>query len=181
MIESKMERVEDPADPRRCQTNYKHGQCPYKALEHSEYCAMHGGNKAQESRNKKVMQQYQLAMWQKRVDEFADNDKVKTLRDEIGILRVVLENIIVLCKDKNQLLLFSSKIAEMVTKIERLVVSCNKLEASSGMLLDKSAALHLAGQMVEIIGRHVTDGEAIEKIANEIAHVILDMNGASIE
>lgn len=181
MIESKLKRVERPDDPNRCQSTYKHGQCPYEAMEHSSYCAMHGGNKGQESHSKKVMQQYRLAMWQQRVNEFADNDKVKTLRDEIGILRVVLENTIVLCKDQNQLLLFSSKIAELVSKIERLVVSCNKLEASTGMLLDKSAALHLAGRMVEIIGNHITDGETIDKIAQEIAHVILDLNGASIE
>lgn len=135
---------------------------------------------AQEAIAKKVKKMYDLAMWQSRVEEFSDHDEVKTLRSEIGVLRLLLENTLIKCKNQTDLLLYSAKISELVGKIEKLVMSCNRLEASTGMLLDKSAALHLASQMVEIIGNYVDDAEAIDGIASEIAQVILNMNGKDI-
>lgn len=176
-----MDRVEREDDPRRCQSVYKHGQCPYRAVEHGTMCPMHGGGSQERAHTKKVMEQYNLAMWQARTQEFASHDKVKTLRDEVGLLRVVLENVVQKCNDSNQLLIYSSKIADLIMKVEKLVVSMNRLEASTGMLLDKSAALHLAGQMVEIITKYVNDPVAIDQIAADIARTILEMNGASVE
>jgi hypothetical protein len=179
-IETKFERVEED-DPNRCQATHKQGQCAYKAMEHSKYCAMHGGNKAQEARKIQIIRQYNLAQWQSRVNDFADSDQVKTLRDEIGITRLLLENMLQRCRDQDDLLLYSSKIAELVGKIEKLVVSCNRLESSMGMLLDKAAALNLAGQIVEIIARYVEDGDAIDAIAGEIASTIANLNGAEVK
>ena len=176
-IENKFVRVEAD-DPTRCQANHAKGQCQYQAVENSKYCPMHGGNKAVEARNKQVVRQYNLAQWQSRVNDFSDHDQVKSLRDEIGITRMLLENMITKCQDSNDLLLFSSKIGELVGKIERLVVSCNRLEGSMGMLLDKAAALNLAGQIVEIISKHVNDDAAIDAIAGEIAFAIANLNGA---
>lgn len=181
IIENKFSRVEDPADPRRCQAVHKNGQCLYVAMEHSNFCPMHGGNKAGEALRKNIKRQYDLAKWQNRMEEFADHDQVKSLREEIGLLRVMLETIVQQCKDANQLILWSSKIADLVMKVEKLVVSCNRLEANMGLLLDKSAALHLAGQMVEIIGKHITDPDAIDGISNEIALAILNLNGADLD
>jgi hypothetical protein len=181
MIEAKVERIDGPADPTRCQAVHPKGQCQYKSLEGSKFCSMHGGHKAQESTAKKVQKMYHLAQWQNRVDEFSEHDEVKTLRAEIGILRLLLENTLAKCKNATDLLLYSAKVSELVGKIEKLVMSCNRLEASTGMLLDKSAALHLASQMVEIIGKYVDDVDAIDGIASEIAQVILTLNGKDIK
>lgn len=178
-IENKFERVEAD-DITRCQANHKHGQCSYKQVDGSKYCPMHGGNKAVEARQKLVIRQYNLAQWQSRVNDFSDHESVKSLRDEIGITRMILENMITKCSDTSELLLYSSKIGELVSKVEKLVVSCNRLEGSMGMLLDKAAALNLAGQIVEIISRHVSDEQAIDSIAGEIAHAIANLNGAEI-
>lgn len=177
-IEKKLERVEAPDDPSRCQSVYKHGQCPYKSVAPSKYCQMHGAHAAVNAHKAVMKRQYNLAQWQSRTEEFADHDNVKTLRDEIGITRMLLENMLVRCADGTDLLLYSSKIGELVSKVERLVVSCNRLESSMGMLLDKAAALNLAGQMVEIISRHITDPLAIDAIAGEIAFAIANLNGA---
>lgn len=176
-IEQKFKRVEAD-DPSRCQANHAKGQCSYQAIDGSKYCPMHGGNKAVEARKAQIVRQYNLAQWQARTEHFSDHDNVKSLRDEIGITRMLLENMITRCQDANDLLLFSSKISDLVGKIEKLVVSCNRLEGSMGMLLDKAAALNLAGQMVEIISRHVSDEQAIDSIAGEIAFAIANIQGA---
>lgn len=176
-IEKKFERVEAD-DPSRCQANHAKGQCSYKAIDGSKYCAMHGGNKAVEARRTQLARQYNLAQWQARTEHFSDHEQVKSLRDEIGITRMLLENMITRCQDAGDLLLFSSKISDLVGKIEKLVVSCNRLEGSMGMLLDKAAALNIAAQMVEIISRYVDDEKAIDAIAGEIAQAIANTNGA---
>lgn len=176
MAESKHKRVDYPEDPRRCQCVFKNGQCGYIALEGSKFCAMHGGNKAQESVKKEMHRKYQLAQWNARVSEFADDDGIKSLREEIGILRMTLENVINQCSKPMDVVLWSGKIGDLVTRIEKTIVSCNRLEASSGMLLDKASALTLASQMVEIIARHVNDPEAIDQISDEIVQIIAQTN-----
>lgn len=174
-IEQKFERVE-PDSPYRCQGMAKHTQCPYKALEGSTYCAMHGGVQAQRRIAEKINRQYNLAKWQARVEKFSDHDHVKSLRDEIGIARLLLEETVTQCKDTTDLLLFSGKIGDLVTRIEKLVTSCHRLEGSMGMMIDKSAALHLAGQIVEIIAEEISDELIVDRIGSKIALAIANLN-----
>lgn len=168
-------------DPRRCQANTANGQCLIQAVKDSSYCVMHGGSGQDKSNKEKMLKQYRLAQWQQRVDEFSDSSSVKGLREEIGISRMLLETVILQCKDATDLLLYSSKITDLVSKIEKLVVSCNRLESSMGMMLDKTAALHLASQIVSIISEHVTDGSVIDVIANDITLAILNIQPDALE
>lgn len=175
-IESKFKRIEREDDPNRCQAVHGKGQCIYLSTENSKYCPMHGGAAAENAHAKVMKRKYQLAQWTQRVGEFADDDQVKSLREEIGILRMTLEQVVRQCKTDTDVLLWSGKIGDLVTKIEKVVTSCNRLEVSSGMLLDKSAALNLASQVVEIIARHVTDADAVDDISNDIIQVIVGIN-----
>jgi hypothetical protein len=170
-IERKFELVE-PDAPDRCQAVHNKGQCRYKACENSTYCPMHGGNKAQAAKAELVKRQYQLAKWQASVDSFADEDQVKSLRGEVGIARLILQEIVAKCQTSNDLLLFSGKITDMLMRVEKLVVSCHRLENNLGLVLDKSAALNLATMIIEIIGKHVTDDDIIGKIAEDLAKAI---------
>lgn len=173
MLERKFKKVE-PDSPVRCEGRYRAGQCPYEQIPGSKYCRMHGGWSADNIKAKAETRLYRLTKWKNRVNEIADDEKVKGLREEIGILRVVLEETINMCSDTTTLLIYSAKIADLVTRIEKIVSSCHRLEASTSMLLDKTAALHLASVIVEIISRFVTDENAVESISNEIISAILN-------
>jgi len=174
-IENKFERCE-PDDPNRCQASLKvGGQCPYKAMPGGNYCYMHGGNKRVQAEETLRRKQYRLQLWQERLDEFSESEDVKSLREEIGILRIVMEETLNKCKTSHELVLNSSKISDLASRIERLVVSCNKLESHMGMLLDKSAALALASRIVEIISIHVTDGEIIDSISSGIIDALAEI------
>lgn len=116
---------------------------------------------------------YRLSKWQKRVEEHADSEHVKGLREEIGILRVVLEEVMAVCHDSTTLLMYSNRISDLVVKIEKLVSSCHRLEQSSGLLLDKSAALNIGAQIVEIVSRFVANEEALDQIGEGIVQAIL--------
>lgn len=176
MVERKVEMVE-PDAPDRCQAVHGKGQCRYKQCNGSLYCPMHGGNKAVAAQAEKVKRQYQFAKWQEQADSFADEDGIKSLRGEIGITRMLLQETVSRCKNGGELLLYSGKIGDLIGKIEKLVVSCDRLESRMGNVLDKGKILEIAATLVEIVGRHVTDADAIEAISTEIVDVILKTSG----
>ena len=121
---------------------------------------------------------YKLEKFQARVEHFKVNPAVKSLRSEIGILRMTLENVINKCRDENDLLMASQKIGDLVMKIDRLVLSAHKLESSMGELLDKMAALNLSNQIIEIITgaveRHVKIALDIipEDLEDQVEHIL---------
>lgn len=169
----------EPDDPNRCQGIHRNGQCRYKAIPTRKYCAMHGGARGRKATLQVMKRQYQLAKWQDTVDAFADDDEVKSLRGEIGIARMVLQETITRCKDSGELLMESARIGELVSKIERLVTTCHRIESNLGMLLDKTKIMALAMQIVEIIGEHVKDDDQIASISAKIVDTILSTQGNS--
>lgn len=149
-----------PEHPDRCQ-GIKHGQgqCTNLSTEYSLFCLCHGGNKADEAVTKKRIGNYRLTKWQARLEEKAEQSEIKSLRDEIGILRVIMEEVLNKCQSDMELILQSGKIADLAMKIEKLVASCHKLEGSMGKLMDKAAILQFAAEIVEVIGRELEGDE----------------------
>lgn len=175
-IDNKFVRVEDD-DPRRCQAVGKGGQCFYQACEHSQYCPRHNGHKGGEAARKQVIHSYQLAKWQSRMGEHANSDTVKSLRGEIGILRMMIETMVVQCKDDMDLLSYASPINKLIDNVNKVVTNCDRLETKMGMLLDRAAMIVIAGQIVTIIGRYVEDEDVLQSIAAEIITAISSVNG----
>lgn len=166
VIESKFQRCEED-DPHRCQANVANGQCPYKAMVNMSYCPMHNaaGNAIAAKKN---VRNYNLGKWQARVNDFADNDKVKSLREEIGIMRMMLETIMDKCTDATELLIQSTRIGDMVIKIEKLVASCQRLEEKTDVLIDKQKAMMIADLVISVVTMHITDPKIIDAISNDI-------------
>jgi len=172
MDERNWERVEDD-DPSRCQAVLATiGQCRVKAMEGSKFCPAHGGVHAIAAKEKAEAQMYRLKKYQARLEEFSESDKIKSLRNEIGILRILIEERMNICHTDLDLMLHSSVLGDLVTKVEKLVTSCNRLEGQLGAMLDKTQALQLGSEIVEIVARHVENEEALESIANEIIEAI---------
>ena len=170
-IENKFVRCE-PDDPHRCQASGKRGQCEYRAMEKPDgsgffnHCPRHNASRTAEFERKR-RRNYRLGKYQARMEEFADNDQVKSLREEVGITRILLEEIVSSCSSGNDMIMYSNKISDLVTKVEKLVVSCHKLEQSTGMLLDKAAITRLADSIIKIVVRHV-EPDAASAVASEI-------------
>lgn len=175
-----------PDHPNRCPSPTKDGQrqCGYLAVQfedgsYGKHCLLHGGGNEKRSNQKAEQKNYKLGKWQNRVGAFADNPAVKSLREEIGITRMILEEVIGRCPDEASLLMESPRIGDLVTKLEKLVISCHKLEASTGMLLDKTSAIHIASRIVEIISKNISDADIIDKISEEIITVIIGQKNDS--
>lgn len=159
-----------PEHPDRCQgIRQGQGQCTNLSEVHSIFCLCHGGNKAEEVITKKRIGNYRLTKWQARLEEKAEQSEIKSLRDEIGILRVIMEEVLNKCQSDMDLILQSGKIADLAMKIEKLVASCHKLEGSMGKLMDKAAILQFASEVVEIIGEELKGDESkINAIGEQI-------------
>jgi len=164
-----MKRVSDPADPRRCQHVIPtKGQCINESVEGQHYCMAHGGAAHAAMKDKAIIRNYRIAQYQARVDEKSGGSEIKSLRDEIAILRILVEERVNVCKDSHDLLMQSGPISDLIMKVDKVVNSCHRLETHLGVMLDKTQALQWASEIVEIIGRHVEDEEAVSEISNEL-------------
>lgn len=169
MFEAKWERISDLDDPRRC-----HGiiggksQCINKACENSNFCPAHGGNTGAQAAERKALRNYRLNKFHQRIGELGSSDEIISLRDEVGILRLLIEEKLNQCQDTSQLLLISGPLSDLIMKLEKVIVSCNKLESRLGNLLDKTEIINFAQFVVDVISRYVKDDVTLETISKEI-------------
>lgn len=167
-------------DPNRCQGNNKVGQCSFLAVPGSNMCPKHDLHNIARQRNADK-RNYRLTKWQARMEEFADSDKVKSLREEIGILRILLEENMNRCQSAMDIVLYSGKISDLVVKIEKLVASCHRLEQSTGLLLDKSAVINLSNTIITIIANNVKDDAILSVVSDQILDAVLAQNNMVLE
>ena len=171
-FDPKFERVDDD-DPNRCQHFIPtQGQCNLKACPGSQYCPAHGGNKSVQAAEKKSLRNYQLNKFRTRTAELGNSSEILSLKDEIGILRLLIEEKINQCHDNTDLLLMAGPLSDLIMKVDRVVTSCNKLESKLGNFLDKTAILNFAQQIIKIICNNVDDELVIEKISEEISQIM---------
>lgn len=172
--------MDGESDPERCQGIIAHGQCDHKAIPGKQFCAVHISSTLRHE-ERKSQRNYRIAKYQARLEEFADNSQVKSLREEIGLLRMLMEEQMNSCQSQTDLLIASSKISDLVLKIEKVVTSCHRLEKSTGALLDKSAAIQLTSTFVQIIAEEVNDTEVVERISNRMISEIQNLKPSSLD
>lgn len=165
----------DKNDEKACPICIEKGQLVYEVIEGTRACPRHGGNSQLESLRKKAANQYRLQIWQQRVNEFTESEHIKSLRGEIGILKMTLENIVTQCSDAKQLLVYSPKINMLINQIDKTVMNCDRLERNMGMVLDKATAMKLAGDIVDLISSKISDPVVIDDISNGIIDLLKDL------
>lgn len=177
MSENVFTRVEAD-DPSRCQATGQHGQCPYRAVGSreaegepwigSKYCPRHGGNKQSEGEKKQRSQMYLAALWQDKIGRQAYHPQYKSLREEMGILRMTLENRLGACKTDQDLLMYSGQITELVREIGKLAKVAHGIEKDLGHLLDKAQAEAWVQEIVGIISAFVSSPDDLQKISEDL-------------
>lgn len=152
------------------------GQCMNEAMlisegNYAKNCSFHGGVSEANKKSEGRQNMYRIAKFGERIKDFAGHNQVKGLRDEIGILRMVLEERLNKCHDDEELLLSSNVIGDLVLKIEKLVTSCHKLEASMGQLLDRQQIIQFGEAVVKVVADHVQDPAILALIAGAIDRI----------
>lgn len=158
--------------PDRCwQTTGAGGQCCNKVVPGLKYCPMHAGN-GQAHQERKASNMYKLQVYKQRVEEFSAHTKVKSLRDEISLARVMVETIWNQCTDDNSLIANSSTLRMLLQDVRALVESCQKVEERAELLLDRQAVANIADALVGLIEKHVDDAKILTLIATELPDVL---------
>lgn len=163
--------------PDRCQAMTSNGQCLNKiGMVGGTVCVVHGANAQVQSADAKSLKNYRLTKFRAQAERLAGSEGAKTLTDEIGILRVMMEERLNQCEGASDLMMQSQTIGDLAMKIEKLVVSCTKLEQVSGSSMDKSALLNFASRIIAIISDNVTDPETVDIIGQSIIALIGENN-----
>jgi len=165
------QRIDGEDDPNRCQS-LAHGgtqQCAYKKVPNSDYCPRHGGNKQMELNKRQRIRNLRLTFAKaSRVNELTQGPDVKTLYDEIAILRFMLEELLNrFGDDEHELMLHSPNISQMVINITKTVEACQKLEERQGKYLDGVQIDALADALLDIITEFV-DAERLQEVAKKL-------------
>ena len=166
-------RAEDD-DPRRCQAVTTMGQCHLMAVEGGSYCKIHGGASQENSARKARLRNYRLTQWRARVADFSEGEDVKSVREEIGILRLMMEERLNSCKNTSELILHSHAISDLVMKIEHVVHTCHKLESQMGQLMDKQAILRFASRVSDALTALFTLLTDEGTISTDLANILID-------
>jgi hypothetical protein len=140
-----------PDDPTRCQGISKNGeQCYYKSVDGYEYCPRHLHN-----RKKKEMRRYLSEKWRATLDRHIDAEGVYNIREELGVLRLMLETVLNRAQDEQELELRAPQISDLVLKIERVVGTSVKLEEKLRNLLDAETvhqyAINVTNSVMEVL------------------------------
>lgn len=157
-------------DPERCIGVTRHGQCNNKRYPGSQYCLSCSPPNAKQA-DGLSLKNYNLTRFRARVAKHSNSSEVKSLREDIGILRMLLEERVNMCHDEHDLLMQTPQISDLILKIEKVVASCHRLEQSLGQLLDKQAILQFASTVIGIVSQHV-DEDKINIISNQIIAAI---------
>ena len=145
-----MDRVTDLADPRRCQGSAKTQQCMNIAEPGSNYCRAHGGTNKAEGEKRR---QYQLtqARLRNRLTQLTDHEEIKSLREEIGLTRILIEELLNSAQGNTELLQKSATFIGLVQTLERLIKTSHQIEQNLGFLLSKPTVILLGQQIIHIL------------------------------
>ena len=169
--ETKWERVDEDS-PDRCQFITPNGQCNVKKVENSEYCPAHGGSSSFIGQEKRELRNYRLNQFKQRIGELSSSDNILSLREEIGVLRMLIESKINQCQNSTDLLLIAGPLSDLLMKVEKVVTSCGRLDMRLGRLLDKGRVLQFAKTIVQIVSEEIENDEVLEKISTRILGAI---------
>lgn len=121
-------------------------QCRYESVEDSQYCATHDKNAKR--RRERV---YNVTKWKARIGQHANHNQVYNLREDLGVLRILLETQLEACNNELELMTRAPAISDLVMRIERLVPKAAKLEEHFRSLLDVNAVNNFADAVIDAV------------------------------
>lgn len=167
-------------DEDRCPTaKGSSGQCPNRVLHVdgervSDYCSMHGGNRAFLAKKAENLRNYRLSKWQHKLNQKTDSPALKSLSEEIGILRVILEEKLNALNTTTDLIIAAGPVSDLILKIEKLVLSAQKLDEKLGRVLDRAQVIELADRLVSVLEEEIESEEVILAITKRFSEILID-------
>ena len=164
-------------ESRPCLGIIEAGRCPNKALDGIDFCILHGGNKALQSKEKEMMYDWArtdfLKKLKNQIPRFTHGPKKYDISEELGITRIMLNEILAKCEDANDLLRYNNQINNLIDKIERLIKSSLKVDEKLSLLISQDDVIKIAQGLVEIMQEYITDPVMMNEIALKFEDIII--------
>ena len=159
----------------QCEHTTSTYQCPHEALEGDKFCEKHSRDPQAQPKRQYLLNK---AKYQQRYCDFADSTDLRTLRDEIAILRMVMQERLNMISNDSEMLASCGQIASLAITIERLVKSCHSLESRLGTLLAKPTLLGIANELVQILLKELEGmpnyEQLVDRISEQVIKVIME-------
>lgn len=169
---AKIERV-GAMHPEVCQGTKGSGPCEYRRVPGSEFCHLHGSAASQKKIEAKDLRNYRLSsMFGDRAVQMSGGTAIKSLSEEIGLLRSLLEVIYNSLTSQNEALMYSDKIMNLSKEIRSQVETWQKLQERNRELMARDQVIALFDQLIERIVTYVQDPDILRNLADD-AHQIL--------
>lgn len=165
----------NPADPQRCQASNQGEQCKHLSLEGSTFCYHCGG-----ARGQSEVQTYLLtkAKYRDRLAQLnkQSDDEVKSLRNEIALARVLIEERLNAINGETDALAAFGPLQSAFLTVEKLVKSAHQVEQNLGTLLSKSTIIQVGQAISDAIVEELQGiddyEEKVDNINNRIVEII---------
>lgn len=153
----------------RCQHSGPRGQCPQAAVDGSKFCSRHC-NEADRLRGYRLSDTSLRA----RFDHFSDSESLETVRDEVILLRSLINERLDLAKTEADKVVAFQVIHPALSTLNKLVESLGKLERQTDAVLGKAALNDLCDEIAKILIEELCDMDGFEGIVDRIATRISD-------
>lgn len=156
----------------RCKhVNSHSGQCSRDAITGTTRCAIHAVTDSE--KHEKRMYLLLNQKYRERHSDLSDHKDIRSIREEVGIARMLLEERLNSINCEADLIASCSGINTLLLTIEKLTNSCLKLDQSVGNLLSKPALLKVASDIVQIVLEEVSTLPDHELVVDKISERIL--------
>lgn len=165
-----IDRVSTADDPRRCHGTAASGQCWNISVEGALHCMACAKTDLVEANR----QQYLLTnpRFQTRLAQLSTADEIKSLRDEVAIARMLVEERLNKSITDQDLLSATGSINTLLLTIEKLVSRSHILEQNLGQLYHRSTIVQMMQAFVAVVDDEVRPLEggvpAIDRIVARI-------------
>lgn len=146
-------------------------RCKNFAIAGELFCHIHGGTIARAKTGKmRIYSPFiEDASMKKLYEGILENKEIQGIQDELSLLRTLLASLV---SDGIEDVTELRSVASTVAEIRKLVDSCTSTEVRLGQLIDIGKVTIIVKALANIIAKHVTDKEIIERIAHEFDQVI---------
>lgn len=159
--------------PERCQGITPNGQCSRNAQPDGNFCQSHNGGINRVAEKDKRMYLLLKAKDQSRLASLNEHSELKSLRDEIAIARMLIEERFNLIQTDSDLITACGTLNSLLLTVERLVQSAHKLEQNLGSLLAKPTLLALGNELVTIVIEELKDIPNYEEVVDRISSRVI--------
>jgi hypothetical protein len=169
-----LQRVIDPADPRRCKGATPAGQCMNEAEDGCENCLIHNGQVSAISPTKRIYLLTRAAA-RNRLAELAEHDEVKSLREEIALTRMMIETQFNGINSDLDWAMRWPAIERGIRTVHGLVKDCHVIEQNLGSMLSKTTVLSLANRICQVVIDRLQGIDNYTDLTDDIIHSVIQI------